>query len=550
MRLTIWMLFIALVPGVQSRAWSASPTAGTADEQMLREAGFATDGPGLLEFFRKRTLMPDARRRIESLLRQLGDNSFKVRSRASAELVAEGVIAIPFLRQAMRDKDLEVVYRAEECIRLIEEKEPRFGLPAAAARLLAVRKPAGALEVLLEYAPYAEDEVIGEEVLGALAALAAQDGKPDKTLIAALGDRQPQRRAVAVEALCRAGLAARSPEVRRLLKDSDSQVRLRAALALAAARERDALPVLIDLLAQLPQTGAWQAEDLLLRLAGEQAPLIDLGHDDAAHRQCREAWLVWWREHGAQADLTRLDATSRPFGYTLLVLLDEGKVLELDHEDKPRLEISGLKLPLDAQMLPGDRVLIAEHAGDRVTERNRRGEILWERKVHEPLMAQRLRNGNTFIATQQRLVEVDREGRETYSYARPTGELFMKAVKLANGEIACVTQLRRFLRLDATGKELQSLPANVTTFGGRIDVLPSNHILVPERAHNRVVEYDAEGRIVWQIFFREPVAAVRLPNGHTLVTSYSQNRAVEVDKDGKEVWDYKMETRVTRAFRR
>jgi len=355
---------------------------------------------------------------------------------------------------------------------------------------------------------------------------------------------------VAVEALCRAGLAARSPEVRGLLKDSDPQVRLRAALALATAHERDALPVLIDLLPQLPQTGAWQAEDLLLRLAGEQAPLIDLGHDDAAHRQCRDAWLVWWRDHGAQADLTRLDVTSRPFGYTLLVLLDEGKVLELDHEDKPRLEISGLKLPLDAQMLPGDRVLIAEHAGDRVTERNRRGEILWEKKVHEPLMAQRLRNGNTFIATQQRLVEVDREGRETYSYARPTGELFMKAVKLANGEIACVTQLRRFLRLDTTGKELQSLPANVTTFGGRIDVLPSNHILVPERAHNRVVEYDAEGRIAWQIFFREPVAAVRLPNGHTLVTSYSQNRAVEVDKDGKEVWDYKMETRVTRAFRR
>ena len=315
MRLTIWMLFIALVPGVQSRAWSASPNAGTADEKMLMDAGLATDGPGLLEFFRKRTLMPDARKRIEILLRQLGDNSFKVRSKASAELVGEGVIAIPFLRQAMRDKDLEVVYRAEECIRLIEEKEPRFGLPAAAARLLAVRKPAGALEALLEYAPYAEDEVIGEEVLGALAALAAQDGKPDKTLIAALGDRQPQRRAVAIEALCRAGLAARSPEVRGLLKDSDPQVRLRAALALATAHERDALPVLIDLLPQLPQTGAWQAEDLLLRLAGEQAPLIDLGHDEAAHRQCRDAWLVWWRDHGAQADLTRLDVTSVcPFG--------------------------------------------------------------------------------------------------------------------------------------------------------------------------------------------------------------------------------------------
>src|SRR5207244_13027996 len=99
-------------------------------------------------------------------------------------------------------------------------------------------------------------------------------------------------------------------------------------------------------------------------------------------------------------------------------------------------------------------------------------------------------------------------------------------------------------------EELKCHPAQVTTCGGRIDVQPSNHILVPERAHNRVVEYDAEGRIAWQIFFREPVAAVRLPNGHTLVTSYSQNRAVEADKDGKEVRDYKAETRVTAPVRR
>ena len=81
-------------------------------------------------------------------------------------------------------------------------------------------------------------------------------------------------------------------------------------------------------------------------------------------------------------------------------------------------------------------------------------------------------------------------------------------------------------------------------------MLPGNHVLVPEKAHNRVVEYDAGGRPVWQTFFREPVAAVRLSNGHTLVTSFSQNRAVELDQDGKEVWEYKRDTKVTRAFRR
>src|SRR5262249_28067251 len=152
----------------------------------------------------------------------------------------------------------------------------------------------------------------------------------------ALDDKQPLRRVVAAEALCRAGLAAQLPEVRRLLKDPDAQVRLRAALALAGARDREAVSLLLDLLGLLPPTGAWQAEDILLRMAGEQAPEISLGQDDVAHRRCRDVWLAWWRAHGDKVDLAKLDAANRVLGYTLLVLLDEGKVLELDNQDKPR----------------------------------------------------------------------------------------------------------------------------------------------------------------------------------------------------------------------
>jgi hypothetical protein len=165
-------------------------------------------------------------------------------------------------------------------------------------------------------------------------------------------------------------------------------------------------------------------------------------------------------------------------------------------------------------------------------------------------MAQRLPGGNTFIATQTRLFEVDRQGNQVFSYSRPTGEPFMKAMKLPNGEIAFVTYLHRFIRIDPSGKELQNIPANVSTSGGRIDVLPGGRVLVPERTSNRVVEYDAEGKVIWQALFPEPVAAVRLPNGHTLVTSYSLTRAVELDRAGQQVWEYRSNTRVTRAFRR
>ncbi|HEV3119392.1 MAG TPA: HEAT repeat domain-containing protein [Gemmataceae bacterium] len=548
--LTRILLACCLGFGVVAGALAAAQDSRERDEQTLKEAGVAGEGKGLLDFFRKRTLTPEGQKRIEIMVRELGDSRFKIRAKASADLVAEGVVALPFLRQALKERDLEVIHRAEECIRLIEEKEPRVGLAAAALRLVVARKPHGALPVILEYAPFAEDDVVTGEVVNTLIALGVRDGKPDPVLMQALSNAHPLRRSLAAAALCNGGVGRGLSEVKRLLKDADSGVRLRVGLALASAGEKEAVPVLIELLTQLPQGGAWQAEDLLLRLAGEEAPRIDLGRDDAAHRKCRDAWAAWWGEHHARADLSRIEGNGRVLGYTLIVLLDEGRVIELDNHDKTRLEISGLKLPLDAQILPGDRVLIAEHGGDRVTERSPKGEILWEKQIAEPLMAQRLRNGNTFIATPPRLLEVDREGKVVYSYSRPGGENFMKAQKLPNGEIACVTMMHRFVRLDPSGKELQSFTANVNTSGGRIEVLPGNHVLVPERQQNRVVEYNAEGQVVSRLYFREPIAAVRLANGHTLITSYSQNRAVEVDENGREVWEYRRDTKVTRAFRR
>jgi hypothetical protein len=136
----------------------------------------------------------------------------------------------------------------------------------------------------------------------------------------------------------------------------------------------------------------------------------------------------------------------------------------------------------------------------------------------------------------------------------------MRATKLRNGDIACVTQLgipptgiTRFVLLRPAGgefRDVKSWGVNVRTLGGRIDVLPDGHVLIPEKDNNRVVEYDAEGHSVWGVTLDQPVAALRLPNGHTVVTLFRENRAVEVDRAGKEVWQFKADTKVTRAFRR
>ena len=312
------------------------------------------------------------------------------------------------------------------------------------------------------------------------------------------------------------------------------------------------MPVLIGLLGELPPPEAGRVEELLYRIADDKAPPAPASSDLAVRHKYRDSWKAWWDDNGAKVDDAKLGEAARTLGYTLVILLDQGRVLELDAANQTRLEVEQLEFPLDAQILPGDHVLTAEHGGNRVTERDATGKVVWEYKIDGPLAAQRLPNDNTFIATRTRVVEVKPNGDELYGFDRPNGEIIMKAQKLANGDIAMIVQLgiARFVLLDPKGKELRGFNVDLKYSGGRIDVLANGNVLVPEADNNRVVELDAHGLVVWEVGAEQPIAAVRLPNGHTLITSMSEHRAVEVDREGKEVWQFRQDTRVTRAFRR
>src|SRR5262249_13169644 len=140
-----------------------------------------------------------------------------------------------------------------------------------------------------------------------LAALAVREGKTEPVLIAALADKLPLRRAAAAEALWRSGAVDAKPAVRKLLQDPEPVVRARVGLTLARAKEKEAIPILIELLARLAQNDARQVEDFLYAIAAEQAPAVSLGTDEESRKKCRDAWAAWWRDHGAKLDLAKLD---------------------------------------------------------------------------------------------------------------------------------------------------------------------------------------------------------------------------------------------------
>src|SRR5262249_11193788 len=117
------------------------------DEQTLKEARLPTDGPALLEVLRKQTLTDVDRTRIQALVRKMGDDDYAVREEATQQLVLLGPVARPLLQQATKDPDIEIVRRAQHCLQEIEQTSSAPIL-AAAVRVLAARKPEGAVEGL------------------------------------------------------------------------------------------------------------------------------------------------------------------------------------------------------------------------------------------------------------------------------------------------------------------------------------------------------------------------------------------------------------------
>jgi HEAT repeat protein len=291
------------------------------DERLLESVGLSTRGSDLLAFVRKlttptrRALRPE---QAAALLGRLGDREFKVREAAANELVRHGPAALPALEKARADRDPEVRRAVGQCIERI--RQVRGGLVAiAAARLLRTRRPPGMTAVLLDYLPFVENEVVEIEVLHTLLDPGVRAGKVDPALLTAMKSGVAAKRAGAALVLGRIGDAGQRDQVVKLLSDPDPKVRLRAVQGLWPTRDKHLIPVLIALLAEESPSIAEQAEDLLVRAAGDRAVSVALGDGPRARRRCQRSWEAWWKTHEATLDLDRPELDTRAFNPALRV---------------------------------------------------------------------------------------------------------------------------------------------------------------------------------------------------------------------------------------
>jgi HEAT repeat protein len=525
---------------------------GLADDATFKANRVAATPASLLDFLRKRTPDAAAQKRIAGLVATLGAFDSADRAEATETLIKAGAPALAFLRPALASSDPEVARRARRCI---EEIDRGSGQTLAAAVVRRLATPGGAedvaaaVRVLLDFVPFADDELLEDEVLTSLQLLSVRQAKLDASLTEALGDSFPARRAAAAYVLASLGTAEQVEAVRKLLVDASPIVQLRSAQGLLAARDKAAVPKLIALYGEVQGVRVWQLEECLNRLATDQVPpdAAAAGATRESRRRAVPIWQKWWQQRQASVDLARAADGDAFLGlvtvceYDNVALRFSGQVWEAPRNGSATLKIDNLVGPMDAQVLPNGRILVAENGASRVTERDRDGAVKWTCTIQggNPICCQRLPNGNTFIALYNQLIEVRPDNSEVYRYSPGPHFYIFSARRTRSGTVVCVTAQGTLLEIDPRhGKTLRTIHLAQPAGGwASVEPLPNGNFLLATMSNSTVREVDPSGKDVWSFkTFQGVFRATQLPNGNILVASMNTREVAELDRQGTVRW--------------
>jgi hypothetical protein len=268
--------------------------------------------------------------------------------------------------------------------------------------------------------------------------------------------------------------------------------------------------------------------------------------DTAQRRRCRQAWEEWWRLNGPKVDLVKALQGDGLRGNTLTYEADlkgdrsgrKGRIWEYDRTGKTLWEFSIDGCVSDVHRLPGGRLLVTEIINSRVTERDRAGKVLWEtgRLVHYPIAAERLPDGNTLVATSNGLYDLTPEKKRIDRY--PPLQEILHAFRAKNGHFYALTYTH-IVAMGPDGKETRRIKLSrpFTNGGGwgGLELLPGGRFRIAMTVANKVLELDADGKIVWEANVPFPRRTQQLPNGNLLIAGFDSSVIMEYNRDKKEI---------------
>ena len=279
--------------------------------------------------------------------------------------------------------------------------------------------------------------------------------------------------------------------------------------------------------------------------------LVNASSSTASREKASKAWSKWLVDNTGKIDLTNLDDRQSFLGLVTICEYDNqvgqinGQVWETPRGGQKRWSFGGVQGAMDAHTLPNGRVLVAENNQNRVTERDSKGNVVWEYRIPvapgssgNPICCQRLPNGNTFIASYQTVMEIKPDKTQVYRYTPGAQFYIFSAHKTRNGDIVAITANNSIITLDSkTGQQKSSVTVQTQGNWSSVEQMPNGNFLVASMATNSVHEVDSKsGQDVWTKQFPGAFRATRLPNGNVLAASMTTKQVVEIDRAGTIRW--------------
>jgi hypothetical protein len=277
-----------------------------ADTLLLDQTIKDSTDAGILSYLKSATWTEFKADQVKRQIDLLASPDYKTREKATAELSRPALNLLPFLRAAQSSAPAEIQRRLATCITKLEhpvsyEKVLVF---RAAVRETIRRRPPGMEECLLLAIPMLLDDELAIDVQLALADAVQRRKSVDPLFEDYLNDSIPIRRSIAGLLLARFGTSDQKLKSKKLLTDESPVVRLRTAQGLLAAGDKTVVPILVSLLSGKPVFVAWQAEELLVFIAGKDAALpIPAVGDGRSASKAHQGWQKWWAQHGEKVNL-------------------------------------------------------------------------------------------------------------------------------------------------------------------------------------------------------------------------------------------------------
>lgn len=569
--------------GVPAKPPALGADQATQDKTALEAVGLKGDDfDGMLAYLKSRTLTDADLTKIAALIKKLGDEDFDTRTAATVALEKLGPPAIAPLQTAAKDDaaDPEAQYRSRDVLQRME-KVPHAEIAAACVRALAQAKKPAAVPVLLAYLPVADTGAVADAIRDTLAAYAVVDGKPSPLLLAALSDPNPARRGAVGVALLGDGsnaevLKAVLPKVLAAAtaeKDPAAKFDMTFAVLLTG-RDKAAMPLLLDLLPGLSRAQVWQVEDVLVQLAGKDAPKARcIQGNQASFEKAQKAWAGWWENAGGKLDLAKASLASRIKG-RLLVLAHNyqfnasGMLIEFGADEQERNRLTGIGFPMDVAFTPDGRIWTADQNTSSIVERDLTGKQISTRQIlidlpnggrmgGQPQGVDVTPDGGVMAVCRNALVVYNKKGDVTVKYVRPNNANFGNhditgAVRMSTGEYAVFVQNQgpqgqkpEVIFLDKEGKAIEKKVVKVPSASYQGAIIESGDGRVTVTEQGGVSEYDIKtGKAVWtKTGLSNPMSLQRLPNGNTLVM-YNAGTVVELTPEGETAWTFNVRAKI------